>query len=77
MKKPKAEDFEYKGGYGSAEYNDALLCYQEAKMKSITINDAIRIIILILLALALYGMHEQSEIKSEMFTDKDMIAAGA
>jgi len=31
MKKPKAEDFKYKGGYGSAEYNDALLCYQNTK----------------------------------------------
>ncbi len=40
-------------------------------------NLTIRIILLILLALALYGMHEQSEIKSDMFTDQDMIAAGA
>jgi len=51
-------------------------------MKKITIDQAIRIILLILIALALYGMNEQREIKSEkyektMFTDEDMIAAGA
>jgi len=46
-------------------------------MKKLTIDQAIRIILLILLALALYDMHEQRQIKSEMFTDQDMIAAGA
>jgi len=35
MKKPKAEDFEYEGGYGSAEYNDALLRYQNTNKKGI------------------------------------------
>jgi hypothetical protein len=46
-------------------------------MKNLTIDQAIRIILLILITLALYSMHEQSEIKNEMFTDQEMVEAGA
>jgi hypothetical protein len=54
----------------------------EIKMKNLTIDQAIRIILLILIALALYGAYEQRQIdikkyESAMFTDQDMVAAGA